>query len=404
MKIANSVCGVIMSYIPRQLDIVDIVTKGTVFLFGPRQTGKSTYIRHALLPHATKSYSLLDHGLLHRFKADPTRLRQEIEAENWRDCLIIVDEVQKCPELLDEIHYLIEERGIRFLLTGSSARSLKRTGVNLLGGRGRDRSLHPFIYRELKSSGFRLIQAMRNGLIPNHYFSSDADDLLQSYVSRYLAEEIAAEGASRNIPAFARFLEVAATCNAQQLNYTSVASDTGVSRQTVQNYFQILKDTLLGYELPAWTGSVKRKPVTTLKFYFFDMGVVRALRHLETISEASGDFGDFFEHFLFLEMRAWIDYTKPSRTLHYWRSTSGFEVDFILDGKVAIEVKSAAHISAKHLKGLKALREESACEKYILVCREKEKRLTEGILIYPWEMFLDDLWDGKILSSGQITR
>lgn len=386
-----------MSYINRMIDIVPLVKKGTVFLFGPRQTGKSTYIRHEILPLAKKSFSLLDQGLLLRLKADPTRLRQEIEAEDWRDCLIVIDEVQKCPELLDEVHYLIEERGIRFLLTGSSARSLKRSGVNLLGGRGRDRAFHPFIYRELQQSGFQLIRAMRNGLIPNHYFADDADDLLQSYVSRYLAEEIIAEGVSRNIPAFARFLEIAAACNSQQLDYTSVASDAGVSRQTVQNYFQILKETLLGYELPAWTGSVKRKAMATAKFYFFDMGVVKALRRLESISESSQEFGDFFEHFLFLELRAWIDYKKPTRTLHYWRSTSAFEVDFILDGKIAIEAKSSAKVSQKHFKGLKALQEEDCFEKFILVCREKEKRIVDGILVYPWERFLNDLWDGKIL-------
>lgn len=169
------------------MNIVPLLQKGTVFLFGPRQTGKSTYIRHEIMPLAQKSFSLLDHGLLLRLKADPTRLRQEIEAEGWRDCLIVIDEVQNCPELPDEIHYLIEERGVRFLLTGSSARSLRRSGVNLLGGRGRDRAFHPFIYRELKDSGFELLRAMQNGLIPNHYFADDADDaddLLQSYASR----------------------------------------------------------------------------------------------------------------------------------------------------------------------------------------------------------------------------
>ena len=188
---------------------------------------------------------------------------------------------------------------------------------------------------------------MQNGLIPNHYFADDADDLLQSYVSRYLAEEIIAEGVSRNIP--------------------------------------------------TWTGSVKRKAMATAKFYFFDMGVVKALRRLESISESGHDFGDFFEHFLFLELRAWIDYNKPTRTLHYWRSTSAFEVDFVLDGKIAIEAKSSAKVSQKHFKGLKALQEENCFEKFILVCREKEKRLVDGILVYPWESFINDLWDGKIL-------
>lgn len=386
-----------MNYINRQLDIKSLVEKGTVFLFGPRQTGKSTYIRHEILPMAQKMYSLLDHGLLFRLKADPTRLRQEVEAQGWSNCLLVIDEVQKCPEVLDVVHELIEERRIRFLLTGSSARALKRSGVNLLGGRGRDRTLHPFIYRELKDLGFDLKKAINHGLIPNHYAAEDADDLLQSYVSRYLAEEIIAEGVSRNIPAFSRFLEAAAVCNSQQLDYSSLASDAGVARQTVQNYFQILKDTLLGYELAAWTHSLKRKAMVTPKFYFFDLGIVKALRHLGDISEASKDFGDFFEHFFFLELRAWIDYTKPSRTLHYWRSTSAFEVDFILDGRVAIEVKATQQPSSKHFKGLQALQDEGVLQKYILVCRCQEKLLTGGVLVYPWQDFLDDLWDGKIL-------
>ena len=389
-----------MSYITRVLDLEPLLKKSTVFLFGPRQTGKSTYIREKILALATKSYSLLDHGLLHQFKADPSRLSKEVQAEGWRDCLLIIDEVQKCPELLDEVHKLIEERGIRFLLTGSSARSLKRSGVNLLGGRGRDRVFHPFCWIELSSAGkFNLLRTFNHGTIPNHYLDNDPDELLNSYISRYLAEEIIAEGISRNIPAFSRFLETAAANNAQQLDFTSLASDAGVSRQTAQNYFQILKDTLIGYELPAYTKTGKRKAVSTSKFYFFDMGVVRALRRFEKVLPGTKEFGDFFEHFIFLELRTWIDIRKPTATLHYWRSTSAFEVDFILGQKVAIEVKSTEKPTAKQLKGLFALEEENLFERFIVVCQASTIQVEGNIVIYPWERFLEDLWAEKILSS-----
>ena len=387
-----------MPYISRALELLPLLQKSTVFLLGPRQTGKSTFIRQEILSHAKKSYSLLDQGLLHQFKADPSRLSKEVEAEGWRDCLLIIDEVQKCPELLDEVHRLIEERGIRFLLTGSSARSLKRKDVNLLGGRGRDRVFHPFCWIELKAvQKFDLLRALNHGLIPNHYLDDEPDELLNAYISRYLAEEIIAEGISRNIPAFSRFLETAASNNAQQLDFTSLASDAGVSRQTAQNYFQILKDTLIGYELPAYTKTGKRKAVSTSKFYFFDLGVVRALKRFERVVSGTKDFGDFFEHFIFLELKAWVDTKKPTALLHYWRSTSAFEVDFILDQKIAIEVKATENPTAKHLKGLNVLAEEGIFERFILICQCKEMRVEGNVTIYPWERFLADLWEGKLL-------
>ncbi len=395
-----------MPYIKRYLDINPLLQKGTVFLFGPRQTGKSTYIQAEVRQAAVKSYSLLDHGLLHQFKADPTRLRQEVEAENWKDALIIIDEVQKCPELLDEVHLMMEQRGLRFLLTGSSARSLKRKGVNLLGGRGRDRSFHPFSWVELKvqsstnkEAQFDLDRALNHGLVPNHYLDDDPDELLNSYVSRYLSEEISAEGVSRNIPAFSRFLETAAATNSEQVNFTSTASDTGVSRQTVQNYYQILKDTLLGYELPGFTKTQKRKAAASPKFYFFDMGVVRALRRFERVLPGTAEFGRFFEHFLFLELRTWLDYCQPLGSLHYWRSRSGFEVDFILNQKIAIEVKATHQPTKRHLRGLQALQEEGLCSKHILVCQCSEMRKDDGFLIVPWERFLKMLWEGELLNS-----
>ena len=220
-------------------------------------------------------------------------------------------EIQKCPPLLDEVHLMIEERGIRFLLTGSSARALKRRGVNMLGGRGSDRVMHPFSWSEIRDR-FSLDRALNHGLLPPHYLSDDPDEGLASYVDRYLTEEIAAEGLARSLPGFARFLQTAALTNAQLLNYSNVARDAQVPRQTIVQWYAVLRDTLLAFDLPAWTRTVRRKAVETAKFYFFDTGVVRALRRRPRIGETSADFGEFFEQYVFMELRAWIDYRRPA--------------------------------------------------------------------------------------------
>ncbi|MBN1962723.1 MAG: ATP-binding protein [Deltaproteobacteria bacterium] len=386
-------------FVLRTLNLTKLLNEHTVFLFGPRQTGKSTYVREQLGKKIKLTFNLLDRSLLLRLITNPAELRQEIEARNLRNVIVCIDEIQKCPDLLDEVQLLIEERHIRFLLTGSSARKLKRAGTNLLGGRGRDRRLHPFTYNEVKNYNFKLERAMNYGLIPGHYFASDPDDALESYVTRYLTEEIAAEGISRNISAFARFLQVAATINTQLINATSISSDAQVSRQTIQNYIQILRDTLLGYDLLPFGKTVKRKPIVTPKFYFFDMGVVRTLRRLPPITPANAEYGEFFEHFIFLELRAYIDYNSPRTLLHYWRSTSGFEVDFIYDERVAIEAKASKHITEKHLKGLRALAEEHQLKRFIVVCHETRPRLVDGIYIMPWRMFLDELWTNRLTNG-----
>jgi uncharacterized protein len=386
-----------MTYVPRTLDLAPLLAESTVFLLGPRQTGKSSYLREQLGDKIALTFNLLDRGLLLRLMADPILMRQEIDALGLRRAVVCIDEIQKCPQLLDEVQLLIEERGLRFLLTGSSARKLRRAGTNLLGGRGRDRRMHPFSYWEVREHGFDLRRALNHGLIPGHYFASDPEDALDAYVSRYLTEEVAAEGIARNIPAFARFLQVAATANAQLVNAASIGSDAKVPRQTVQNYFQILRDTLLGYDLEPYAKTVKRKAIGTPKFYFFDLGVVRALRRLKPITQANTEFGEFFEHFIFLELRAWIDARSPRTPLHYWRSTSGFEVDFLLDERVAIEVKATARAADKHLKGLRALGEEGGLARRILVCQERRPRRLDGIDILPWATFLEELWQGGLI-------
>ncbi len=382
-------------YIERSLDIPALLAKKSVLLFGPRQVGKTSYVRSQLMQVVNRTFNLLDRGLLLRLLADPTMLRQELAANDFRDRIVCVDEIQKCPALMDEIQLMIEENGLTFLLTGSSARKLHGQDRNLLGGRGRDRVMHPLTWLEL-GKDFSLLRAFRTGLIPSHWLSDDPEDDLDSYVGRYLTEEVAAEGLARNIPAFARFLQAAALMNAQEINYTAIGSDAGVARQTVQSWFSVLEDTLLGEQVQPWTSSVKRKAIERAKWYMFDLGVVRALRGFPRVDEGSADFGVFFEHFIYMELAAWRDYRSPRTLLRYWRSTSGYEVDFILGDTVAIEVKASAKVDNRDLRGLRALKEETAHQVFILVCRETRPRRTDdGIDILPWQLFLERLWAGN---------
>ena len=382
----------------RILHLDENIKEKSIFLFGPRQTGKSTLVR-AGLPDA-RVYNLLDVGLYRTLGADPTRIKKEILSIPHPKPVVVIDEIQMLPELLNEVHLLIEEHGIRFVLTGSSARSLKRKGVNLLGGRARSMNLHPLVSAELGES-FDLMRALNHGLLPAIYDSHNPDGDLNDYAGVYLREEIAAEGVTRNIPAFSRFLEVAAISNGQILNHTNIASDAEVKRTTVIDYYQVLLDTLLGFELPAWKGTKKRKPITTSKFYLFDPGVARHLAGREKYTQKNAGFGAAFEHFIFHELRSACDYGYRS-TLHYWRSTSGFEVDFILDGSLAIEVKAASTIRADDLKGLKAIREEHPGFKLIVVAMNDREYLEDGISIIPWKIFLQKLWNRTLFTDDVI--
>jgi predicted AAA+ superfamily ATPase len=384
-----------VTYIQRVIELELLLKTRTVLLFGPRQTGKSSFVRQQMKHLIAKSYNLLDQGLLLRVLADPTLIRKEIELEGLRDAIVFIDEIQKCPALMDEVHLMIEEYGLRFLLTGSSARKLRKSGVNLLGGRGRDRHFHPLVSKELGLEKISLERALNHGLIPSHYLTDDPDEDLAAYVGRYLTEEIAGEGVSRNLPAFSRFLQIASTVNGQMLNYTNVASDAQVSRATVQNWFQVLYDTLVAWEVPAFTKTLKRKAIETAKFYFFDTGVVRSLRRLARVTPQQTEWGELFEQFIMMELKSWLDYSEPLGTLHYWRSTSKFEVDFVLNGRHAIEVKSTERVTAKHLSGLRALRDEGICSTYLIVSCEVRARLEDGIEILPWKVFLDQLWSGR---------
>ncbi len=373
--------------IPRVLDLRAILQKKSCFLFGPRQTGKTWLIRRSLAD--CKFFNLLDHETYLALSHSPKRLEEQITT---KDRIVIIDEIQKLPVLLDQVHLLIEERGIHFLLTGSSARKLRRGGVNLLGGRARTRYFHPFVVQELKEE-FELMRALNRGLLPSIYFSDEPELDLKSYGGSYLKEEIAAEGLTRNIPAFSRFLQVAASCNGQLINYAGIASDAQVPRTTVIEYFQILRDTLIAFDVPPWRQSVKRKPLSTSKFYFFDVGVVRSLQNRGPIKENSPEMGEMFETFIFHELRSFIDYQGDGE-LRYWKSTSGFEVDFILNNTSAIEVKAKKNVGVRDLRGLLAIKDEKKLKNYVVVSLEAHPRTVDGVQILPWKEFLIRLWNG----------
>jgi len=372
--------------VKRAVDLAALLSKKSYFLFGPRQTGKTTWVRHAL-PHA-RVYDLLDSTVYLALSHRPGRLAEEIGPQ---DPIVVLDEIQRLPVLLNEVHRLIEERGVRFLLTGSSARKLRRGGVNLLGGRARTLHWHPLTSHEL-GQRFDLDRALSRGLLPSIYFSDDPRADLQAYAGSYLQQEIAAEGATRNLPAFSRFLRVAAHCNGTIVNFTNVGNDAQVARTTVYEYFEILKDTLLIHELPAWQKSKKRKPLVSSKYYFFDVGVAATLQG-RVARRGSSEYGEAFETYLLHELMSYRDYVS-GQPLCYWRSTSGFEVDCIVGDHTAIEVKAKENVAAQDLRSLRALAEEGKLKRYLCVSLEARSRQVEDVTVLPYRQFLSALWRG----------
>ena len=371
----------------------------TCFLWGPRQTGKSTLLRQ-LFPGA-KTYDLLLSREYQRLVRNPGILREECLADDTlrqtKAPPVIIDEVQKVPGLLDEVHWLIENAGIRFVLCGSSARKVKRGQANLLGGRAVRYELHPLVFPEV--TGFSLTEALNRGLLPRHYRSPHANRLMQSYVGDYLREEIAAEALTRNIPAFGRFLEVAAMTNGEMVNYANIASECGVSAPTVKEYFQIIEDTLIGKTLPAFRRRPKRRLMGAAKFYFFDIGIVAHLTRRSQVLPGSELFGKAFEHFIWMELMAHSGYSEKNYQISYWRTSSGLEVDFVLgECETAVEVKSSQMVTDNHLKGLRAFKEDHPARRFIVVSMDpKPRRTADGIDILPWSEFLNRLWGNEIL-------
>ena len=373
--------------VDRLLDLRALLGRKSHFVFGPRQTGKSFLVRHAL--PGVPIYDLLDATTYLALARTPNRLGEEL---GEGDRTVVIDEIQRLPELLNEVHRLIETRGVRFLLTGSSARKLRRGGINLLGGRARTKHLHPLTQREL-GTRFDLHRALARGLLPAIYFSDDPRADLEAYTGTYLQEEIVAEGATRNVPAFSRFLHVAALCNATIVNFTNVANDAQVPRTTVYEYFDILRDTLVLHELPAWRKSRQRKPIASSKYYFFDVGVVGALQGRE-FRAGTPEFGHGLETYVMHELVCWRDY-RSGTPLSHWRSTSGFEVDFVLGDHTAVELKAKPNVAPADLKSLRALAEEETLRRLICVSLEPRPRRIGALQVLPLARFLAGLWEGE---------
>lgn len=369
------------------------IKEDSIFLWGARQTGKSTLLR-SLFPTA-RYYDMLKGDEYSRFSLRPSLLREECEMLEEGE-IIIIDEVQKVPALLDEVHWLITNCGLRFVLCGSSARKLRRCGANLLGGRAIRKILCPLVSAEIPD--FDLDKALNNGLLPRHYLINDPQKRIEAYVGDYLQQEIVAEAIVRRIDSFSRFLQVAALSNAEIVNYTNISQDCGVSAKSVREYFSVLEETMLGYMLPAFSTVVKRKLVASPKFYYFDVALPNYLLGRKTLHRGTAEYGHALEHFIFQELKAYSLYNEIQKQLSYWHTSDNrYEVDFIVgNAEFAIEVKSKVQIDSSDTKGLRAFSEEHPNARLIIVSLDSIARRYNGIEIYPATMFLKKMWSGSL--------
>jgi len=359
----------------------------SAYLWGPRKVGKTYWIRHELSKHII--IDLLKTDVFAEYAARPSLLRERFIDHKG---LIVIDEIQKIPSLLDEIHWLIENSDASFLMTGSSARKLRREHANLLGGRAWRRTMLPLSYFEVE--GFDLETAMVSGLLPPHYLSPSPLEDLRAYIADYLKEEIINEARIQNIPAFNEFLRVCALTSSELLNYVNIGRESGISHKTVRSYFNILEDTYLGYRVSPWKSSKTRRMIQTEKFYIFDVGVANYLARRKPVI-GSSDFGKSFEHYIFMELKAYQAYKNPDMPITFWRTSSGYEVDFILGNKdIALEIKGSSRIHDGDTIPLKALQEDGPIKNSIIVCLENEPRqLSNKIQVLPWKLFLNKLWN-----------
>lgn len=366
-----------------------------MFLFGPRQTGKTTWL-HQRFPNSPL-FDLLHGEVFLRLSREPGRLRQELATVNPASGPVLIDEIQKLPGLLDEVHGLIENRGFRFVLAASSPVKLRRGGVNLLGGRARTRRMFPFVSAEVPD--WNLHRAINVGGIPSIYFSDEPMEDLRAYCGNYLRLEIQAEGLVRGIEPFSRFLSAAGASYAQPIVFERLGSDAAVPARTVREYFQVIEDTLLGTLLPPFAPRrAHRKPVSRAKLFFFDVGIANALASMGEILPGSPMFGPALEQLVFAELSAWLAYARDQRKLAYWRTEDGSEVDFVIGDEVAIEVKATSSVTRRDLTGLLRLAAETNLKRQLVVCRESVPRRIGTIQILPIKDFLQCLWDGELLA------
>ncbi len=380
----------------RSIDLEKIKT--SFFLWGPRQVGKTSLLKTAF-PGAIW-FDLLQSEVYVKMQTKPSLLREELailkpSGKTW----IVIDEVQKVPALLDEVHWLIENRGLKFVLCGSSARKLKRGHANLLGGRALRRELLGLSATEL-GADFEITKFINCGYIPNHFIHDDFKDRLRSYCTDYLKEEIFAEGLVRNLPAFSRFLNVASFSDAEQVEFTNIARDVGVSSPTIKSYFEILEDTLIGQFISVYRKRPKRRIQGSPKFYFFDVGVVNSLSNRGTIEPKSELFGKAFENWVFHELQCLKAYQMPDLEISYWGLSTGTEVDFILnDMECAIEVKSSGQINDSHLKGLRELKNEhpKVKRRIVVSSEEKSRETDDGIQVLSVPDFVKELSENSLV-------
>jgi predicted AAA+ superfamily ATPase len=382
---------------PRLLKIK--LPKGqSAFLWGPRKTGKTTFLR-AAFPDSLR-YDLLQTDLFLELVKRPFLLREQLLAASTKQLKepVIIDEVQKVPQLLDEIHWLIENKGVRFILCGSSARKLKRGKANLLGGRAWRYEMHPLVSAEV--ADLVLLRSLNRGMIPMHYMQEEYRKSLQAYVRDYLKEEVFDEGLTRNIPAFSRFFDAMGYSHGELTNYANIARDCGIDAKTVKEYYQILVDTLLGTMIEPYKKRQDRQVITKAgKFYLFDVGVAGAITHRQIPQEKGEPFGRALEHFILMEILAHRVYRELDYDVNFWRTKTGLEVDFILgQGEVAIEVKGTSRIDNADLRPLKVFIREYRPARAFVVCNERAPRVHEDIRILPWRDFLKMLWNGEVIS------
>lgn len=379
--------------IPRYLNLSHFLNKKSCFLFGPRSSGKTVWIKQTL-PDALY-INLLNSVQRRAFYENPNRLLKVLEAE--KKSFVIIDEIQKVPELLDEIHMILveQENKYTFLLTGSSPRKLKRSGANLLGGRAKRLDFFPFCWVELfKVQQFNLEKFLTVGGLPKVYLGDDPQSELEDYFNIYLNEEIREETAIRNIRGFENFLVCSAHLSGQVINYTKLANDTQLNVQTVKEYVQVLEDTLLLFRLTPFQSNI-RKPVKTEKIYLFDIGVRNHLKGIPVIFPKTEIFGEAFEHFIISEVRTYVSYNRKKIEMNFWRDQNGHEVDLVVAPYLAIEIKSTTKIVAKDHKNLKIFMEEKICKQSIIVSLDPVKeKWDDSIEHCPWDSFLQKLWEG----------